>query len=533
MGYSRQQWYGGIIFFVGFLLFFVNLGTMTIDIMEARNFVTAREMLDSGDWLHPTLNGVLRLEKPPLPTWITTAFATVFGLKNLFFLRLPAALMTLWLLFSMNALVKRLTQNYLLAMLSAVVLGGMLYVMLLGRRGMWDIYTHSFMLAAIVQFVAIFQSVRPLRRGIWGGVLFGAAFLSKGPVAHYVMLLPFLVAYLWFYQPILLREKRSALLLYSFLALVISASWFVFIHLVLGSEASEVIGKEINNWKTYNLRPWYYYLKDYPVHSGLWTGILAMGLLTTYTFNKVKDKKAFHFFWIWTVLAIVLLSIIPEKKVRYLLPTFVPAAFLVASYFHYLIQDYETNKRKLDSLIFHIHRGIFLVVALALPAAVYVLFYTKSIVSWQLMLGVSIAALLCLYCIFKAAKCYKKSFLLIGAMGLLVTAVIFVLPYTDSVANENFHSIAEVAERKDLQDLPCYALEETRIELVWLVGRKIKEVSTVAQLQPPYLLLTNKMPEQYLKNLSFELIGHYDDNSKAKAHKHYEQGLTKYVSVVR
>lgn len=529
----QEQWYGSIIFMVGAFLLFMNLGTMTVDIMEARNFVTVREILQTGDWMHPTMNGVLRLEKPPLPTWITAIFASVFGLKSLFFLRLPAALMALWMLFSLHALVKRLTEDRLLAMLSAIVLSGMLYSILLGRRGTWDIFTHSFMLAAIVQFVAMLQSVKPLRRGVWGGILWGAAFLSKGPVAAYAVFLPFVFTYLWYYRPLFGTQKRVALCLYALMAIFISSSWFVFIYLSLGDDVQQVIGKEIGNWKSYNARPWYYYVKDYPVHAGLWASVLAMSLFTKYTFYKSRDKKAFGFFWVWTVLSLVLLSLVPEKKVRYLLPTFLPAAFLVANYFHYLHQDFDTKRKKIDSILFKVHWGLFCLVALLLPVAVYLLFYDKKEMSWATLVGVSATAFFCLLLLFHALKRGKRQFLVVGAFGLLASVVAFVLPHTDSVANKQFHSIEIVKQRSDLQDLPCYALEETRIELVWLLGRKIKEVQAVEKLQPPYLLLTNKMPEQYLKNLSFELVGYYDNNSKAKGHKHYEQGLTKYVSVVR
>ena len=50
--------------------------------MEARNMVTAREMVHDGNWLVPTMNGDLRLEKPPLPTWLT-AVAEMISPDNL------------------------------------------------------------------------------------------------------------------------------------------------------------------------------------------------------------------------------------------------------------------------------------------------------------------------------------------------------------------------------------------------------------------------------------------------------------------
>ena len=56
--------------------FFINNRVVVPDIMEARNMVTAREMVHDGNWLVPTMNGDLRLEKPPLPTWLTAVAET-------------------------------------------------------------------------------------------------------------------------------------------------------------------------------------------------------------------------------------------------------------------------------------------------------------------------------------------------------------------------------------------------------------------------------------------------------------------------
>ena len=52
-------------------IFFVNLDAIYINIMEARNFITAREMITDGNWIFTTLNAEPRYQKPPLPTWLT------------------------------------------------------------------------------------------------------------------------------------------------------------------------------------------------------------------------------------------------------------------------------------------------------------------------------------------------------------------------------------------------------------------------------------------------------------------------------
>ena len=49
------------------VLFTAHLDALWVNIMEARNFVTAREMLQDSNWLLTTLNGEPRYQKPPLP----------------------------------------------------------------------------------------------------------------------------------------------------------------------------------------------------------------------------------------------------------------------------------------------------------------------------------------------------------------------------------------------------------------------------------------------------------------------------------
>jgi hypothetical protein len=46
---------------------FAHRDVLGVDIMEARNLITAREMIETGHWFLPTLHGEPRLAKPPLP----------------------------------------------------------------------------------------------------------------------------------------------------------------------------------------------------------------------------------------------------------------------------------------------------------------------------------------------------------------------------------------------------------------------------------------------------------------------------------
>ena len=133
-------------------IFFVNLDALYVNIMEARNFITAREMLHDGNWILTTLNGEARYQKPPLPTWLTAFSASIFGLKSLIALRLPAALITLLLVFYSYKLSTKLNQYKTYAFICSLILVSSFYIVFAGRTGQWDIFTHAFMMGCITSY---------------------------------------------------------------------------------------------------------------------------------------------------------------------------------------------------------------------------------------------------------------------------------------------------------------------------------------------------------------------------------------------
>ena len=60
---------------------------------EGRVVETAREMLETGDWLLPHLAGKLRVQKPPLPYWAVASFWKISGTLDVALARLPGALL--------------------------------------------------------------------------------------------------------------------------------------------------------------------------------------------------------------------------------------------------------------------------------------------------------------------------------------------------------------------------------------------------------------------------------------------------------
>src|SRR5437763_1791237 len=76
-------------------LFFPNLGGPGLwDLDEGRNGTCAFEMMESGNWVIPTFNGDLRVDKPALLYWLQIAAYRCFGVSE-FSARLPSALAAL------------------------------------------------------------------------------------------------------------------------------------------------------------------------------------------------------------------------------------------------------------------------------------------------------------------------------------------------------------------------------------------------------------------------------------------------------
>lgn len=149
------------------------------DELPGQYAATAWEMVHSGNWLIPALNGVPRLQKLPLVYWITAASLSLFG-RSEFTARLPTALALVGLILVTCALGARLYGPSRGA-LAAGILGTSFGMVALGKL----IMPEPFLALGIA--LALFAAVRtvedPPRRhwwalGAWIAVALGS--LSKG-----------------------------------------------------------------------------------------------------------------------------------------------------------------------------------------------------------------------------------------------------------------------------------------------------------------------------------------------------------------
>lgn len=531
-----------IIIIVCFFAFFANNSFLPADLMESRNLATAQEMVTQGNYLTPTMNGELRLEKPPLPTWIS-ACIDIVAPDSISAQRCAAGIAATLLVFFLYLLVIELTGNKLFGLISALVLASSYNVIMMGRTATWDIYCHSFMLGALYFLLkALNKEGAQWTRLIVSGLLMGLSFLSKGPVSFYAMMLPFLISYFIIFRPSL-KGKAFSITTMIIVCLIVSLWWPVYIYFFHRDWGIHVVNKESTSWLNHNVRPWYYYW-NFPTEAGIWTLFWIASLVWPYWRNRfriIQIKKAYLFSILWTFSALILLSLMPEKKMRYLLPLLIPGALNIAFYIFYCITNRISHREK---VIFRINVSVILVILVALPVALYLLFVQKGYLSIGLFIVTSVLSLtlagMLFHYTFKSENKLMHSFFGIVSVMILVEVLCFI-PASKLFINDNRHSIKEVRKISRDQKLPFYYIkgDEIHIELIYESNKIIRPLDikndSLVLAKLPFVILSRSAPDSLFQhlNVNVEHIDVYDNNWKKRDKKNYNKDLVRYVSIIK
>ncbi|MBX2828008.1 MAG: glycosyltransferase family 39 protein [Flavobacteriaceae bacterium] len=515
-------------------IFLSNLAVLHVNIMEARNFITAREMIVDGNWLLTTLNGYPRYQKPPLPTWITAFFAMIFGLKSLIALRLPAALMAILLVITSYKFVTRLTQNKYFAFISGLIMATSFYIVSAGRDANWDIYTHGFMMVCIYQLYLFFTSnEKKYQRVLIAALFFGCSFMSKGPVSLYALLLPFLISFGIVYKYRDFKSRIVPILLFLVVSLLLSGWWHWYTYTFDPETVAAITKKETSNWTGYNVRPFYYYWSFF-TQSGVWTLPAFIGLLYPYLKNRVFDKKAYLFTFLWTMGSVVLLSIIPEKKSRYLLPVLIPMAMNTAFYIEYLFRSFAELQDKRQTIPVYFNFGLIASIGIVFPIGGYLFLKDNLAGQWLWFALLSIALFSIGFLMFK--HLIKKRMVPVFFLTIIFIASIlcFGMPMARALTvNPEFKGLSKLNDWQQETELPVYEYAGFTPELIWDYGKPIEVLKQEGIVKVPsessFGLL---VPEEHLNEFrnsfpdySIEKVTRYDMNPKGPGERSHRPRL--------
>ncbi|NDV65849.1 glycosyltransferase family 39 protein [Bacteroides sp. 224] len=536
---KKSAIYYVLLSIVCFFAFFINNKVVPADLMEARNLATAQEMVRTGNYLLPTMNGELRIAKPPLPTWIAAGVEHILP-DNLVAQRCMSGLSACIMVFFLFLLVRRLTKHPLPAFIAATVLASGFNIVMMGRTATWDIYCHSFMLGGIFFFVlATEEKGKQWLKFSLAGLFMGLSFLSKGPVSFYALLLPFIISYFAILR-LSIKGKKTPLFCMILLIVIISFWWPVYIALFHPETGLAIANKESSAWLNHNVRPLWYYWK-FPAEAGIWALFWVTSLIYFFWKKRSECRNVYLFSIVWTLAGFILLSLIPEKKTRYLLPLLIPGAINVGLYFY---QSIKTAMTKGEKSVFRINGTIIGIVALALPFALHFIVPNESKIT---MLTVLIT-LLCIglgiyiYTTLFNKKGIKIMPFFMASVLLMMVFESFCLAHAGKIfINDERHSIHALREYPDVQGLPFfyYDKEDIRMELVYEANQVILpmniEDKDAIYAHSPFVFMSSQPIKELFKdkNVTIEFIDTFDNNWRKVTDKNYNNLLKKEVAIIR
>ncbi len=451
-----------------FICIFSNRDLPSVNNMEARNYITAREILENGTWLLPTMNGEPRIAKPPLPTWITALFMKWAGTDtNLEVNRIPAGICGALLALFTFLLVRRVSGGNELAVTAVLVLVTGQLFFTSARRNFWDIYAHMAMAGALWAMIEAF--LRKEGKALWFALfsLFLAfSFCSKGPIALGVMFLPFVGGYCLVYGAKDLKENAWGLALGLVVAVAVASAWPLYVYLNTPQNALAVASKETANWFTYHIQAPWYYLTNLHWIAGIWLPFLLYAVIAPFVQkNWGREEKLFLY---WFLLTILVLSIVPEKKVRYLLPAVVPGAIITAVAVLRLREAVGTAQRVVYG-VFCFATGAACFAAAGV--AVYRMRGNLFLVPAALALAAAGAAIFSDYLRKRTARTHLT---VIAALCLLLVGII---PLKQTLLpKDETRILMGLREAPELKGKAFYFLGTPPEELIYAAGKKVKPV---------------------------------------------------------
>jgi 4-amino-4-deoxy-L-arabinose transferase-like glycosyltransferase len=301
---------------------------------EGRYADIPREMIASGDWLTPRINGYKYFEKPPLQYWATAVSLSAFGMNEW------AARLWPGLTGFLGVLLVYWAGNRLFGppagLLGAAVTASSALYSIIGHLLTLDMALSVFMSVAVFAFaVAQVEADEPGRRRwmLCGWAAMALAVLTKGLVG--VVLPAGAVAAYVLVQRDWTLLRRLDLVRGGLLFLAIAAPWFVMVSLAnpefarfffIREHVERFLTKEHDRYQ-----PAWYFLPVLLIGIMPWIVALLPALRDAWR-RSGAAFDARRFLLLWCALVFVFFSASDSKLVGYILPLFPALALLIGDY---------------------------------------------------------------------------------------------------------------------------------------------------------------------------------------------------------
>jgi len=328
-GISKRLGWALVLFFV--VIYLLPLGIRSLNVPdEMRYGEMAREMVVSGDWVVPHLNGLRYFEKPAGGHAFNAAAIVIFGETN-FAVRFMSALLAGLSALGIFLLLRSRT-SIQTALFSAFIFLTMGLVLGIGTFSVLDSMVSGFITLTLCSFYAALDAAGKRKLGwlVLTGIFAGLAFLVKGFIAlavPVIVIVPFLM----------LRRDWKALFTLPWIplisALVVTLPWCL---AIAHREPDfwryffweEHIHRFFSQEEAQHAAPFWYFI---PVLIGgalPWTLVAIRPLR-----NLIREHRRdplIQFALCWTIFPFLFFSASSGKLATYILPCFAPLAILVS-----------------------------------------------------------------------------------------------------------------------------------------------------------------------------------------------------------
>lgn len=331
---NNKKLFLGIFIFAIFYLYLAHLDAYHLmDPDEGRYNQIPREMILSGDFITPHLNGVEYFEKPIFQYWFTAIMMKIFGFGE-FTGRILPALSGIGCV-ALAGFLGTMMYSKKVGLLASAILATSCLNLVVSSINILDMALTLFMTSCMVFFYA-FERTEKKKWLIAFYIAMGFGVLTKGLVA---IILPFGILF-WY----VIFTKRPRLFLKLFYLpgilafLIVTVPWFYlvcqanhdFFYFFFIREHFLRFTTKMHD----RFQPWWFFMPFVIIGMLPWTGFLVS------LFNKrgvirqtTSERNRFDIIYLllWFFIIFIFYSISDSKLVPYIMPCWMPLAILIAA----------------------------------------------------------------------------------------------------------------------------------------------------------------------------------------------------------
>jgi len=474
--------------------------------------ITSREMIESGDWVMPTCNGQLRLQKTPLSYWLVAGLSRITGSIDEFTARLPSVIFALLSVSAILYFVSRWL-SFRIAVVAACVWATSLSYIRYTHNARPEMALTFFITLCFLSFYSAVTAKSRDRQIVYMLVFwtsFGLGNLAKGPVPLPLVLIP-----LFFYVAIYRHWKVLPKLLPvtgAIISLAIMLPW----PLAIGHRVdwNLVVWKQ-NFFDRFfgeyapGEKPIYYYLYIMFQFMLPWVAFIPMALAAPFYRVWAKRRPVMEFLWLWFIVDLVFITINGGKRQHYILPLMPAMAILIGI----LIEDMVFTRKAytLEYAAGVLRKHIIVLIAGAVALPIYMagahpqLFIKAAALSITTIIIIAVVAIL---------FARGRSALACGSVfvGIVLLVMIAYITFFDPLDHNRYsRSFSKEVAQIVPQSKQLVAWEYTSMRTVHYFGRVIPKIGDKSELYKRYeagdwVLATAGHLEKLLEDDRFRMV---------------------------